>query len=248
LANFTFDAGSHITIDLRPEPVCGSGRRRWCGTATVPQLLEAEHVLEPQQHRLHGLEVRRDVVDIDEAVAVGRGLGRRHRDRAREVGLVAAALAEPEGAVAERRGDRELAQRAAVVLEGLNLVDRRAAALLEQPERALGVLDLERERADAVRVLAEEARGPARITERRAAHDVDVAGGEARRALATALLELGARAPGLGEVELAAVEAPAALEVVDVVVDALDALDAERGELGGRRRGLGHGGGTPGEG
>src|SRR5262249_30796383 len=139
----------------------------------LPHLLEAEHVLEPQQHRLHGLEVRRHVVDLLEAELVAAGAGMRHRARIQRA--EAAALAEPERAVAERRGDRELAQRAAVVLELLDVADRRAAALLEELERALDVLDLEDQRADAVGVLAEEATRAAARADRRAAHDEHVA-------------------------------------------------------------------------
>src|SRR5262249_26813156 len=120
---------------------------------------------------------------------------------------------------------------AAVVGERPDVFDRRAAALLEQRERARRVLDLEDQRADAVGMLRQEAVRAAAFPDRRAAHDKHVAGLEARRALARLGLELGARSPGLGEVEQAAVEAPRALEIVDVVVDAFEALDSEGFEL-----------------
>jgi hypothetical protein len=197
----------------------------------LPHLLEAEHVLEPQQHRLHRLEVRGDVIDVLEAVRVDRPGSGRHRLGAGPQRAEAAALAEPERAVAERRRDRELAQRAAVVGERLDVVDRRAAALLEQRERPRDVLDLEHQRADAVGVLRQEAVRAAALADRRRAHDLDVAGGEARRALAAVALELGGRAPRLGEAELAAVEALGAREVADVPVDPLEALDSNRRDL-----------------
>ena len=69
-ANFTFDAGSHITIDLRPEPVLRSGSTSLVWNSTSQSCSKPEHVLEPQQHRLHGLEVRRDVIDLLEAELV----------------------------------------------------------------------------------------------------------------------------------------------------------------------------------
>ena len=65
LANFTPECGSHITTDLRPEP-CS---RFWAAGDVVgvelhlPEPLDAEHVLHPEQRRLHGLEVRGQVID-----------------------------------------------------------------------------------------------------------------------------------------------------------------------------------------
>ena len=47
----------------------------------LPELLEAEHVLHPQQRRLHGLEVRRDVIDPLEAEAVLPAARRRRARR-----------------------------------------------------------------------------------------------------------------------------------------------------------------------
>ena len=77
-ANFTPDAGSHITIDFSPEPW---PRSRLVATSSrverdLPELLEAQHVLHPQQRRLHRLEVRGQVVDRAEAepVAAPRGV------------------------------------------------------------------------------------------------------------------------------------------------------------------------------
>src|SRR5262245_27357026 len=81
-------------------------------------------------------------------------------------------------------------------------------------------------------MLREEARCAAAFRRGTRAHDVDVAGREARRLLAAGLLEVGARAPRLGEVELAAVKAPRTLEVVHVVVDAFESLDTEGFWLG----------------
>src|SRR5262249_45295097 len=151
------------------------------------------------------------------------------RHRARIQRLVAVALPEPERRVAERRRDRELLQGPALAVELLDVVDRGAAALLDQAERLVDVLDLEDQRADAVGVLAEEPAGAARAqaddVDRRAHHDVDVAGGEARRLLAALVLELRRAAPGLREVELPGVEPARALEIVDVVVDAFETLD-----------------------
>src|SRR3569623_573362 len=196
----------------------------------LPHLLEAHHVLEPQQHRLHRLEVRCDVIDLLEAelVVAAAGVWNRARPQRRE----RIALAEPERRVAERRGDRELAQHAATLTDRLDVGDRRAAALLEQAERLLDVLDLEAQRADAVGVIREEAGGAATFADRLAAHDLDVARLERRRLLAALLLELRRAAPGLREVELVDVELPRPLEVVHVVVDAFEPLDTEGFELG----------------
>ncbi len=89
---------------------------------------------------------------------------------------VAAPLDEAERRVAERRRDREAGELAAArVLEAAHVVDRRAAAALEQAERLLRVLDLEVERADAVGVLAQPAPGPAALAARLDAHDHAVA-------------------------------------------------------------------------
>ena len=106
----------------------------------LPQLLEAEHVLHPEQRRLHGLEVGGQVIDPLEAepVAGRAGARRSRRGRAghetREEPRVPAPLDEAEGGVAERRGDGEHRQRAAVVGEALHVGDERAAPLVEQPE------------------------------------------------------------------------------------------------------------------
>ena len=102
----------------------------------LPELLEAQHVLHPQQRRLHGLEVRGQVID---ALKPKRLPPRRRRPGAAtkpgNSGAVAAALDEAEGGVAERRGDREHRQRAPVVGEALHVGDERAAALVEQRGR-----------------------------------------------------------------------------------------------------------------
>ena len=107
-------------------------------------------------------------------------------------------------------------------------VIERAAALLEQRERALDVLDLEDQRADALGVLAQVAPGAAAFADRLVDDEQRVAGLERGRALASLLLQLGAAAPDLGEVELVDEEAPRPLEVVHVVVERFDALDADR--------------------
>ena len=134
---------------------------------------------------------------------------------------------------------RSVAARVEVLL---HVADRRAAPLLEQPEAALRVLDLEHHRPDAVGVLAEVApRAPA-LAERLGADDPHVARLEHRAALPPRPLEVGPARRDLGEVEAVEVEAAAPLEVVDVVVERLDAAQAERGELRGHgvlRSGLG---------
>ena len=118
------------------------------------------------------------------------------------------------------------------MLARVDVVDRRAAALFEQAERLVDVFDLEDQRADAIGVLRQEPRGATALADRLAAHDLDVAGLEARRLLTALLLELGRAPPGLGEVELVDVELPRPLEVVHVIVDAFEALDSEGFELG----------------
>jgi len=79
----------------------------------LPHLLEPHHVLEPQQHRLHGLEVRRHVVDLLESEPVGAAASPRAgtgTGTARETGSCTRG-ARGTGNVqsAERRGDREVA-------------------------------------------------------------------------------------------------------------------------------------------
>src|SRR5262249_60529889 len=69
-------------------------------------------------------------------------------------------LDEAEGRVAEGRRDGEHGEAAAVVLEAADIVDGGRAPLLEEAEGVADVLDLEDERAHAIRVLAEEAPRP----------------------------------------------------------------------------------------
>src|SRR5205823_4133202 len=100
------------------------------------------------------------------------------------------ALDEAEGRVAERRGDGEHRQRAAVVVKAHDVRDQGAAALVEQLERLVDVLDLEHDGADAFGVLAQPApRAPA-FTDGLADHERDPAGAEDRRLLAPFALEL----------------------------------------------------------
>ena len=131
--------GSHITIGAQARAVVAL---RWAATSSVwncdlPELLEAHHVLHPQEHRLHGLEVRRDVVDVRRSRSgCRRRAARRSGTKPGKRALVAVALDEAEGGVTERRGDGELRQLAAVVVGvALDVVDEGAAALLEQAER-----------------------------------------------------------------------------------------------------------------
>ena len=138
------------------------------------------------------------------------------------------ALEEAKRRVAEGRRDREHRERAAVVGEALDVGDERAAALVEQAERPIDVLDLQHDGADALGVLAQVAPGAPAVAHGLVHHERRVARAERRRPLAAVPLELGPAAAQLGEVELVDEEAPRAFEVVDVVVQRLDPPDAER--------------------
>ena len=148
--------------------------------------------------------------------------------RSRGRACVAAPLDEAEGRVAERRGDREHRQRAAVVREALHVGDERPAALVEQPERPVDVLDVEHDGADPLGVLAQVAPGAPPFADRLVDDVERLAGAEGRRALPPLALELGAAGADLHEVELVDEEPPRPLEVVDVVVQRLDPLDPQR--------------------
>jgi hypothetical protein len=202
----------------------------------LPELLEAEDVLHPEQRRLHRLEVGGEVVDLAEPERVPAALRLRVADEPREDPLVAAPLDEAERRVAERGRDAERPVRPAVVAVLLHVGDRRRAALLEEPEAAPGVLHLEHDRADAVGVLAQVApRAPA-VAARLRADDAHVARLEDGAPLAALLLELRPARGDLREVEPPHVEAAAPLEIVDVVVQRLDADEPD-----GLERGLRHG-------
>ncbi len=148
-------------------------------------------------------------------------------------------------AFAELHPDLAGVEGPAVVPPLPDLRDRRPAALLEEPEAPLRVLDLEDDGPDAVGVLAEPAPGAAAGAERLRHEDRDVAGAEEGRPLPPLLLDLGAARRHLREVEPLGVEAPAPLQVVHVVVEGLDPDDAERLGLRGHG-GLLSGGGASG--
>src|SRR6185436_16050974 len=118
--------------------------------------------------------------------------------------------------------------------------DHRAAALLEQAEGAIDLLDLEHDGAHPLRVLAQVAEGAAAFARRRAYEERHVPGAEDCGALPPARGELGARLAELREVELIDHEVAHAAEIVDVVDQRRDLADAERGQ---RRGGL-HGAAT----
>ncbi len=142
---------------------------------------------------------------------------------------------EAERGVAERRGDREHRQRAraararapAVGLEPLHVGDEGAAALVEQPEGAVDLLDLEDHGADALGVLAQVTpRAPA-FAGRLVNHEDRLPGLERHGALSPFALQLGAAGAELAEIELVDEEAARPLEVVHVVVQRLYLADAE---------------------
>ena len=114
-----------------------------------------------------------------------------------------------------------------VVGEALDVGDERAAALLEQRERAFDVLDVEHDRADPLGVLAQVAPGAAAFADRLVDDEQRVAGLERGRALASFLFQLRAAVPDLDEVQLVDEEAPRPVEIVHVVVQRFDALDAD---------------------
>jgi len=197
----------------------------------LPQRLEAEHVLHPEQRRLHGLEVRRQVIDVREPEAVagaGPGSGGTGWNEPGEQRLIAAPLDEAEGGVAERRRDREHGQAAAVVAKALHVGDERAAALVQQAERAVDVLDLQHHRPDPLGVLAQVAPGAATLADRLQDHEHRAAGLERRRPLPPLAVDGRAAGAELDEVHPVDEEPARPLEVVHVVVQRLDLRDAER--------------------
>ncbi len=168
------------------------------------------------------------MIDPHEAERVSVPLRPGRRDEAGEQAPVAAAFDEAEGGVAERRRDRKHRQRAGVVLEALDVGDERPAALVQQRERAVGVVDVEHHRAHALGVLAQVAPRPSPLADRLMDDEQRVARAERGGALAPLLLQLRPARPDLDEVQLVDEEAARPLEVVDVIVQRFDALDADR--------------------
>jgi hypothetical protein len=76
----------------------------------LPEALETEHMLEPEQRGRHGLEVGGDVVEVGEAAAVAATARRAVPHEAGVEREVAAALHEAKRGVAERRRDHERLQ------------------------------------------------------------------------------------------------------------------------------------------
>src|SRR5262249_22910556 len=150
----------------------------------------------------------------------------------REERPIALALDEAEGRVAERRRDREHRQRAAVVAEAHDVRDHGAAALVEQLEGLLDVLDLEDDRAHALGVLAQPAPGAPAFTDGLADDHGDATGLEHGRLLPPFGLELRRRHADLGEVELVEEEAAHALQILDVIEQRLDLANSEGLQLG----------------
>jgi len=193
----------------------------------LPHLLEAQDVLEPEQHRLHRLEVRGDVIDVANRTCWSLHLGQAgpgtapHPETAPRnpaIGLAKTGTCSP-----ERRGDRELAQRAAVIGEGLDVLDRRTATLLDQRERPLASSTSKINAPTPSGCFARKrcARPPVPSGE---LHTIWICPPRSTPTSGAALLELGRRPPGLGKVELGRVELPRALEVADVPVNAFEAL------------------------
>src|SRR5262249_20437482 len=106
--------------------------------------------------------------------------------------------------------------------------DEGAAPFVQQREGAVDVLDVEHDRADALRVLAQVAPGSSAFSERLVDDEHRAAGLERPRPLAPLMLQLGAALPYLHEVQLVDEEAPRPLQVVDVIVQRFDALEADR--------------------
>ena len=194
----------------------------------LPEALEAQHVLHPQQRRLHGLEVRGDVIDALEPKRSRRPAGASCSCQAREERAVAAALEEAEGGVAERRGDREHRQRAAVVL-------KRWMSPISVPPRSSSrrkVCSMSSTSKTTVPTPSGACAGSARRGRPRR-------GARRRRRLTspawnTAELlpaargQLGAGLADLGEVQLAQHEVAHPLQVVHVIDQRRDLADAQR--------------------
>jgi hypothetical protein len=167
------------------------------------------------------------VIEANETERVARFRRRRHGLHAGKQRRIPASLDEPEGGVAERCGNRKGADGVVCVTDPLDVADRRPSAPLEQLETTRDVADPERDRADAVGVLLQVPRGPAAVAHGCRAHHGAVSGAECERALAIARRALGTALAEQREVEVVYVEAPAALEITNVVVDSVDPEDAQ---------------------
>src|SRR4029079_2870760 len=126
------------------------------------------------------------------------------------------------------RRDREHRQRAAVVREALDVGDERAAALVEQGERAVDVVDVEHDRAHALGMLAQVAPGAPALADGLEDDEQRVARPERGGALPSLVLQLRAAGRHLDESEPVDEEAPGPVEIAHVVVQLFDALDADR--------------------
>ena len=176
------------------------------------------------------------MIDLGEPVAVpvgGNLLGLVTNSRCRDGWQVALALDEAKAGVAERGRDGEGLERAASLVEGLEIVERGPAAGLQQLEGTCGVANAEvvtepmpfRMARDRKRL----ARPPSPAgSESQEANPAAVGGClEDRGALARFLDHGGAVSADLAEVEGVHQEASGAFRVSDVIVEGFDARDSE---------------------
>jgi hypothetical protein len=174
------------------------------------------------------LEVRGDVIDALDAEHVLAATRLWVRLEAREGERVTASLNKSERGVTERRRDAEGAELATRSIDmRLNVRDRRAPALLEQPEVLVDILDLEGQGADSVRVLLQVAVRAPSLTDRRRADDRDATRLEEDALLSARCGEPIAAFADLGEVHHVDVEAARTLEITNVIVNRFDPFKSE---------------------
>ncbi len=142
-------------------------------------------------------------------------------------GVPSFVLHETKQGVAERRRDIEPGDDAALHRAPLDAGHRRRSALAQQRERALRVLDVEDDSADALRMPLQPLEALALRPERLDQHETHVRGLDDAGARVMLELELGRRHGDLGEVELLAVVIATALEISHEHVHRRDPMNPE---------------------
>src|SRR5678815_1927222 len=199
----------------------------------LPEPLQPQHLLHPQDRRHQRTEIGRDVVDAVEAEPVLPTGGLLVEEHPREERPVPVTLGEAEGGVAERGGDGEPAQRSAPrVPNGLNVLHEGGPSAVQEVAGLLHVLHRKGERSHPVRMLRQPSRGATALALRLAHHQDDVASLEHQALLLAARGEIGIAPADLLEVHPLRVEAAAALEIAHVPVRRFDSEESEGFFLG----------------